>query len=293
MKKLMTPLSGQYDPENPADLEAPALRAAFMVAEAFDAHVEALSIVDPPAESIDKWPMWLPGGSVNVVCDMIDAASEARRKHARSQYDEVLAELSSPPPTAEAAAPGYSTRFVERAGAIRDTIAYHGKVSDLLVVASSDMMWLEPFTPIVEACFTQTGRPVLVAPQETPDRIGSRVAIGWDGSAAAARAVASAAPFLEGAERIHVISCEEKKKASPDPESLVELLAWRGLEARPEKIEGPSRSTPEVVFDRALECDCDLMVLGTRVRSRAHRLLFGSVTEYALDEPRLTTFFGP
>lgn len=293
MKKLMTPLSGQYDPDNPASLEAPALRAAFRLAHAFDAHVEVLSIVDPPAKSIDKWPMWLPGGSVNVVCDMIDAASAARRQHARRQHDEVLAELESPPPTVESPQPGYSTRFLEREGAIRETIGYHGRLSDLLVVASGDMIWLEPFTPIIEACFTQTGRPVLVAPQATPERMGTRVAIGWDGSTASARAIAASAPFLARAEAIHVISCEEKKKASPNPGSVVELLAWHGLEAKIEMITASRRGAPEEIFDRALQCDCDLMVLGARVHSRAHRLLFGSVTEYALDEPRLPVLFGP
>ncbi len=293
MKKLMTPLSGQYDPENPADLEAPALRAAFKVAEAFDAHVEAVSIVDPPAESIKEWPLWLPGGGAAAVCEMIDDASEARRNHARRQYDGVLAEWASPPPTAEEPTPGFSTRFVERAGTIRDTIGYYGKLADLLVVASSDMMWLEPFTPIIEACLTLTGRPVLVAPKETPERIGARVVIAWDGSVAASRAVAGSLPFLHRADEIHVLSCEEKKKPQLEAEALVEALAWHGLEARPESIAAPSRSAAEELFERAREVDGDLMVLGARVKGRAHRLLFGSVTEFALDEPRLATLFGP
>ncbi len=293
MKKLMTPLSGQYNPESPTKLEAPALRAAFRVAEVFDAHVEALSIVNPPAKSMGSWPLWLPGGSAAEICDMIDEANEARRRYARSQYDDVLAALSNPPSMVEAPAPGYSTRFVEYAGTIRETIGHHGRLCDLLVVASSDMIWLEPFTPIIEACFTQTGRPVLVAPQETPERIGSKTAIGWDGSVAAARAVTASLPFLKRSDEIHIISCEETKKSSPRPEAVADFLAWHGLEAQVETIAASPRSAAKQVFDQALERGCDLMVLGARVHNRAHRLLFGSVTEYALDEPRLPVLFGP
>jgi len=293
VKKLMTPLSGQYDPENPAELDVPALRAAFTLGEVFDAHVEAVSVVDPPAESIREWPLWLPGGGAAAICDMIDAASEVRRQHARRQFDEVLAGLSAPPPVVETPRPGFSTRFVERAGGIRQTIGHWGKLADLLVVASSDMMWLEPFTPIIEACFTQTGRPVLVAPQELPGRIGSRIVIGWDGSVAAARAVTAALPFLERADEIHAISCEERKKTPPDAASLAEWLGWHGLEVRAEVVAAPSRDAAREIFDRATDRESDLVVLGARVHSRAHRLLFGSVTEFALDEPSLPILFGP
>ncbi len=293
MKKLMTPLVGRYDPGSPAKLEAPAVRAAFRLAKAFEAHVEAVSIVDPPAKSIETWPLWLAGGGAAEVCDMIDAANEVRRRFALSQYEEVLAELTTAPPNVEDPRPGYSTRFVEYAGTIRETIGRYGKLCDLLVVASSDMIWLEPFTPVIEACLTRTGRPVLIVPQETPERIGSRVAIGWDDSVAAARAVTASLPFLERADEIFIISCGESAKSPPKPEALSELLSWHGLEARAETIDAPSRAAAEEVFDRALEHDCDLMILGARVHSRAHRLLFGSVTEYALDEPRVPTLFGP
>ncbi len=293
MNKLMAPLSGQYDPDHPANLEAPALRAAFEVARGFDAHAEVVSIVDPPAESIKEWPFWLPGGGAAAVCDMIDEASEVRRRHARRQFEAVLADLGEPPPVVDRPTPGYSTRIVERSGEIRATVAHYGKLCDLLVVASSDMMWLAPFTPIIEACFTQTGRPVLLAPPEMPEHIGARVAVGWDGSVAATRAVAAAMPFLHRADEILVVSCEESKKPSPRGESLAEFLAWHGLEAGVERITAPSRAAGEELFDRAIARDCDLIVLGARVHTRAHRLLFGSVTEYALDEPRLAVFFGP
>ena len=196
-------------------------------------------------------------------------------------------------PRVETPAPGYSTRFVERAGSIRDTIAYHGKLCDLLVVSSGDTMWLEPFTPIIEACFADTGRPVLVAPEKPPASIGSRVAVAWDGTATATRAVAAAMPFLARADEIHVLSCAQPKKTLLELGSLAEYLAWHGLEARTDRIAAPSLDAAEELFDCALERACDLMVLGTRVHSRAHRMIFGSVTEYALDRPRMPVLFGP
>ena len=81
--------------------------------------------------------------------------------------------------------------FVEEAGRQVDVIKRHGRLSDIIAVARPDRDRNLGKNTLKAALF-QSGRPVLMCPPaRTPPKVlGARVALAWNGSAEAARALA-------------------------------------------------------------------------------------------------------
>ncbi len=130
----------------------------------------------------------------------------------------------------------------------------------------------------------ETGRPVLVAPPAVPSAIGHCVAIAWNGSAEAAHAIAGALSFIEAAERVVILTSEsERTKAKVAPE-LARYLAYHGVAAEAQVFEKSRHpSVGEAIFDHCRNIKADLLVMGAYTHSRTRELLFGGVTQYALD----------
>lgn len=287
MKKLFVPLVGQYDPEDPQMLERPALAAAFSLARRLEAHVSAVALVDPPSGERKSWPVWLPGGGMAQLCDMIDAASEKRREHATKIFDEVLAEQDPKPLQTADPAPGYSTHFSEAVGRIETLVGPLGRLADMSVLSSPDTNWADPFTPLIRVCLTDTGRPVLVTPMQARGDIGRSIAIAWDGSEGAARAISASLPLLKLADTIAVFSAEDPDKPGRDPNEVVDYLGWHGIDATAETVLAEDHRPEQAVLETVIARGHDLIIIGARLHTRAHRLIFGSMTELVLDRPRI------
>lgn len=287
IREILIPLSGRYDPDDPEELDTPALQIGFEVARRFGAHAEVLCITSGPPEVGDDWPAWLPDYGTAAQLDMIREEAEARRRRARDSYQRVRAACDPVPVELAAPGPGHSVRFVERIGDVRETVGAFGRLSDLIVLASSVVRWEMPFRPILEASLRRTACPVLVSPAAAPTRFATRIAIAWNDTIESARAVAAALPFLATAEQVTIICCKEHGSVAPDPRGLIEYLAWHGIEAAAVEIDESPRKAGAGIVDRALAESCDLLVLGAYLHSRGHSLLFGSVTEAVLHHPRL------
>ena len=292
MKKLFVPLIGQYDSKGPQGLERPAIMAAFALAKRLDAHVSAVALIDPPAAERKAWPFWLPGGGASQLCDMIDDASAKRREHASTVYSSVLSEQEPMPLQTSEPTPGYSTQYSEVVGEIETTVGPLGRLADLALLSNPDTNWTEPFTPLVRACLADTGKPVMVIPQDASLTIGASIAIAWDGSENAARAISSALPLLRLANEITIFSAKESSKEDRNPNDVVEYLQWHGLSSSAEVVQSEASRPDQAVLDAAISREADLIILGARVHSRAHRLLFGSMTELVLDRPEIAAMLG-
>jgi hypothetical protein len=89
---------------------------------------------------------------------------------------------------------------------------------------------------VIESLLFESGRPVLLFSEQSVNRLSNsfdQVAIAWDHSAQAARAVADALPFLENSKSVRILT-ETDKATSAERESgasLVKHLARHGIEA--------------------------------------------------------------
>ncbi|MDH3506050.1 MAG: hypothetical protein OEQ25_02825 [Gammaproteobacteria bacterium] len=199
IRRILVPLSGRYDAEDPENLDRPGLQSALAVGRAFGAHVEVLCVTGDPSKPDERWSEWIPGYGVSQVIDWFKQEGKARARRARSAFDEVFSVCEPAQIGGSPASPGFSARFVEQAGELRQTVGRHGRVCDLIVTASSRARWEAPYRPILEACLRRIARPVLVSPAGGLSTVGEHVAIVWNDSIESARAVAASLPFLQRA----------------------------------------------------------------------------------------------
>ncbi|ODR95133.1 hypothetical protein AUC70_05290 [Methyloceanibacter stevinii] len=85
-------------------------------------------------------------------------------------------------------------------------IAQRAKTADFSVLPTVSAADDEMFGEARDAALFSSGRPALFVPDEASDHVGETVVIAWKDSVESARAVAAAAPFLEGARRVRLIS---------------------------------------------------------------------------------------
>ena len=281
MRKLLVPVSGQYDPEHPESLDEAALAAGFTMARHLDAHMEVFCIEAQRQGAPKQLASWVPGSAVNDVLSSIEAEHEKRRRRARATFTEVATRFGGPPLEQPGTGTGFSVDFVQRAGDVGDAVAARGRVADL-VVAANHGGGGKPSTILLTA-LRQTGRPVLVAPREPVRTIGERILVAWNGRLEASRAVAMSMDLLLKAAEVTVVSVSEDGMADPSAEDLTDYLKLHGIGARRVALDRPPAAIGSVLLDQARQVDADLMVLGACIRHRLEQRLFGSVTRELLD----------
>src|SRR5690606_1008056 len=98
-----------------------------------------------------------------------------------------------------------------------------------------------------------SGRPVVLLPETLDAADFDHVAIAWDGSRVAARAVTDARPFLARARRVSVLTVvDEKPLAAEDGERLAASLRRAGLEAEAVKLTGRNAAVARTLQEGAL-----------------------------------------
>ncbi len=132
-----------------------------------------------------------------------------------------------------------------------------------------------------------TGRPVLLAPATAPAKIGSSVAIAWNGSVEASKAVASAMSFLTRARSVTAISVVEDGGSDHNLDGLVEYLRWHGIRAKPNVVKTRGGDVGKAVASAASRAKADLLVMGAYTHSRVREMIFGGVTNHVLSTGRV------
>ena len=143
---------------------------------------------------------------------------------------------------------------------------------------------------LVEALIFESGRPVLLLPETATRQLSSsfdRVAVAWDHSRPATRAVADALPILRGAKHVHVVTVVNEKNLHK-PGSGAELckhLAGHGVEVTFDKVQAKGRTIGDVLEAFVVERSIDLMVMGAYGHSRLREFILGGATKRVLTYP--------
>ncbi|BBK44307.1 hypothetical protein STVA_43270 [Allostella vacuolata] len=140
---------------------------------------------------------------------------------------------------------------------------------------------------LAEAVVFGSGRPAVLVPDVGADP--AHVVIAWDGSRVAARAVADAAPFLDRATRVTVVSVTDEK-ALPEPDAarrLADRLVRRGVPAAAETIAGGGRAIGAALQACAIDRGAGLLVMGGYGHSRLRDFVLGGATRGILADLRL------
>lgn len=137
-----------------------------------------------------------------------------------------------------------------------------------------------------EAVIFGSGRPTILLPELLEIATLDHIAIAWDGSRVAARAVADAGFLLGRASRISVITVlDEKPLAEKDAgKRLASTLYERGLNAEPVSIDAQDCPIAETLQQAAIEKGAGLLVMGGYGHSRIRDFVLGGATEGVLSD---------
>ena len=140
-----------------------------------------------------------------------------------------------------------------------------------------------------EEVLFRSGGPVVVLPPEEGSFHLNKIAVAWDGTRAAARALRDALGVLREARRVVVLTATEEKAILAA--SVAEVLAF--LKAH--EIVAEHRDVPfsgnsaigDVLQQAALDEDAGLLVMGAYGHSRMREFIMGGATKSVLRAPRL------
>ncbi|HEY9040161.1 MAG TPA: universal stress protein [Roseovarius sp.] len=285
IRKICVPMSGRYDTLDPENLDGPALQAALIYAKSFAAQIEVLCVTETVAQAPAPWTAWIPNYGVAELFKEFERLGNVRRDHARKTFDQIVGQDVGAVPC----------EFVESAGDIGDTVGDAGRLSDMIVLASSKTRWDMPFRPIMDASLRRTGRPVLVSPKEPLTTAATNITLAWNNSVESARALATALPLLArtGTKTTIIICREDNDQTDFRGDALVAYLQLHGVDAQVNQLHSEKRKAAQTILGAAVDQGSDLLVLGTAIHSRAHSLIYGSLTEAALSSPRLPALLVP
>lgn len=122
-----------------------------------------------------------------------------------------------------------SARLLVAQGEVSREVTEAAKLCDVVVFAGSSAS-LDGLLPnVLKSVLLHSGAALLCCPSGPAGYPLRRIAIAWDGSVYAVRAIRAAEDLLRAAEAICIISVERDYEESKDPRKVVEYLAWRGL----------------------------------------------------------------
>lgn len=175
-----------------------------------------------------------------------------------------------------------TVEFREAFERMTDVIKHYGRLADLIVVAKPDRDSNLGTNSLKSALF-QTGRPVLMCPpgQTVAEDFAARIAIGWNGSLEAARAVAVTTDFARAADSVTILAAGEGEPHGATADELVEYYRLRGVTAEVHRFD--ARKPGAALLEKAAEVGAGLLIMGAYGHSHERETLFGGNTQTVVD----------
>lgn len=158
------------------------------------------------------------------------------------------------------------------------------RVHDLTILPAAEpsRSWARP---AIEHAIFDTGRPVLVT-QKGRRPIAAKVAIAWDGSARAARAVRDSIDLLMMADQVSIATVLDTKGSEglQSADELGNYLRLYGIEAKIAVVANPQGDDEgEPIRSFLASEQMELLVMGAFVHSRLHQTVWGGMTRSILE----------
>ena len=251
---------------------------AVAVASLLGAHIAALSCemhVQVPGHFMSGAVVGLPG----------IIAEEAGKSRRNAQ--DLLASFE-----AAAAKAGVSREsMLERCQTVEvpELLVEYARLRDLTIMPEQNDRWY------AEAVMFGSGRPTLILPQKPrsrPFELGT-VAVAWDFSRAAARAVSDAMPLLEKAKRVRVVTVLNEKRLDQkhSAEGLSKNLTRHGIDIVLDRVDAKGRPIGAVLEAYVASHGVDMLVMGAYGHSRLREFVLGGATNSLLSKPPLPILF--
>ena len=258
------------------------LQTSLHLARTFDAHIDVLHVRPDPRGLVPYTGEGMDGSMIEEIMDVTEREGGEREARSREMFDKFAAEHDLRVADEPETGPGVSISWQSTVGREDEVVATRGRIYDIVAVGRpvKDAALPSPIT--LEAALLDTGRPILVAPPVAGDGFGKSVAIAWEGSPEAARAIADAIPLLEKADRVTVLSAKAAQVAPIDADDLRRRLAWHGVACEIQSFEAAASELGAAFLDQSARADADLLIKGAYSQSRLRQLILGGRTRHIL-----------
>lgn len=274
IRKILAPIRADGEAEN-------VLAHASVIARRFDAHIEAL-YCRPRPQDLMPFGVPIPGLLRDQIIGSATEVANAEETRLRGEFDQLVARLGLTQ-TDDPNAAGGTIHWREAQGKQVDVIKSHGRLADLIVVAKPDRDRNLGANTLKSALF-HTGRPVLMCPRRPlpPTVLGENIALAWNGSTEAARAVALNLDLIQKASSLVVLTIGHEESHGATAEDLLAYLAARGVSATLERM--PAADNAGAALLRAAQnAGRDLVLMGAYGDSHERETLFGGNTQTVVD----------
>lgn len=253
---------------------------AVSIAASLGAHLAAVA-----CEVHVEVPGHFLSGSVANIPGLIAGEAEKSRKNAK----DILAAFDA---AANKAGILHET-YLERCPtyAVPDMLIEYARLRDLTIVPVPENydQWY------AEQLIFGSGRPTLVLPEgprPRPFELGT-VAVAWDFSRAAARAVSDALPLLEKAKKVRIVTVTNEKELDNkhSAEELAKNLARHGIDVVLDKVDAAGRRIGEALEAYTVSQKIDVLAMGAFGSSRWREFILGGATKSLLSKPPLPILF--
>ncbi len=274
IRRVLVPIRGDGKGEGVLD-------HAISLARRFKAHVDVLHC-RPRPEDMLPYGVSVPAMLRKTILASAGTVADQEEHKVRDLFDAYckrndLTLVDRPP------GPGdrLSLSWREESGKQAAVVAVHGRLADLIAVARPDRERNLGLNTL-EAALLETGKPVLLCPPRpvaAAETVGRHVAVAWNGSCEAARAVTIGLPVLAAAESVTIVALADGAQKPLGPEALKDYLASHGIAAGIETEKSKATAVGGALLKIARASGADLLLMGAYGQRRRRELVMGGVTQ--------------
>jgi len=285
MKSILAPVDGAASSQSVLD-------AAFCLARNFNAHIKVLHVAADPKAAIPLLGEGMSGGMIEDMISMAEKESNTRRQRAHSLYLAALTKFDANEVSGPGEMDGLTASWHQTEGREDEVITHFGRLCDLILVPKPTEDNQIYTTLALNAALFETGRPMLLLPEKSVEKMGTSIAVCWNGSAEGARAVAASMALIKNADQVHVITADSSATDTPVGNELVEYLAWHGVVAKAVFFSPAGKTVGRSLLMETKKLGCDMMVMGGYSHSRVRELILGGVTRDIIELANIPVIMG-
>jgi len=266
------------------------LETARRIAVAHGAHIEALHVRADPRGLVPYTGEGMDGSMIEEIMEVTEKEGGERAAAARRTFEEFcqrtgLTVSERPRPGDEA-----TISWREETGREDEIVAIRGRLFDLIVVGRPIRDAALPSPITLEAALMDTGRPIIAVPPSLLPETGSHVAIAWETSPEAARALGNAMPLIEKAKKVTLLAADPIEPPEIQPEEGAERLAWYGITTQIVRFDVREEEIGAGYLNHAKQVNADLLIKGAYSRHRLRQMILGGRTRHIITHAEIPVF---
>lgn len=246
-------------------------------------HGAQVNVVHCRAQAKDLVPQGIPLNDFarKVMLEQAGELANRQEDHLRGILHRLAREFGLKE-TADDSGPANCT-FAEEAGRMADVVKHAGRLADLIVLPKPQRERNLGHSSLKAALYG-AGRPVLLCPGQLQpdDSFAAHVAVGWNASLPAARAVANSLEIVGAAQKVSILTGGKRLHHGPTEAELVDYYAMRDIAA--EIVRFDEKQAADGLLNSCKRIGASLLVIGAYSHSHEAEMLFGGNTERIVDQ---------